>query len=127
MPGTCCFISGPHTDHTLPEIRQIINIPFYQTPAVMRTICISKTQIDRHRHPKFQCFPHHIIHRLHQFCRPWKSVWHRRPHFYHNQLTLRCHTGIQISASSPISGSNPCNCSPMTGYILTWYHSFPFL
>ena len=45
---------------------------------------ISKTQIDRHRHPHLQRFPHHIIQCLHQLCRPWKSIWHRRPHFYYN-------------------------------------------
>ncbi|CDB01272.1 unknown [Lachnospiraceae bacterium CAG:215] len=87
----------------------------------MRTVCISKAQINYNRHLILHRFLDHIIYSLHQFCCPWKSICPRTCHLDNDQLTCRCHALI-FSAS----GCNSRNSRSMSRNIPAWNHLFPF-
>ena len=123
MPCGCSLVSAPNTDHTFPVIRHIIQISFQQRSSFMGTVCISKTDIDRHRHSIFQCFPQNIVHTLHQFRCPRKPFPSWISQFHDQEFTLRCDSRINTTdTSSSVSGCNCGNRSPVPRHIPTWYN-----
>ena len=89
----------------------------------MGTVCISKTDIDRHRHPIFQRLSQYIVHPLHQLCCSRKPFPSWISQFHDQEFTLRCDSRINTTdTSSSVSGCNCGNRSPVPRHIPTWYN-----
>ena len=75
----------------------------------MRSIGISKTDINRNRHLKLHGLPDHKINPPHQLSGPRKAILSCPSHLNHNKLALRRRPGIPSSASPAISGCDSRN------------------
>ena len=84
----------------------------------MRSVSISKADVNGHRFAHIQRFPDDIIHSHHQFGCSWKPFCPRYPHLYYDQFGLRSSSPIP-SPRTPctVSRSNSGHRSPMSAHI----------
>ena len=86
----------------------------------MGAVCISKTDVNRYWHLKFQRFPDGIINSLHQFRGPGKALLPGIPKFHHQQLAFRGNTCILAAAIPSISCRDSRYRRPMSRGIYAW-------
>ena len=86
----------------------------------MAAIIVSKTEIERKRHLKFQRPSDTIIQSGHQFCGARKGIGKKISKFYHNQAAFCRNAGVKTTAGTPISGGNAGDMSAVSRKIFTW-------
>ena len=67
----------------------------------MGAVCISETDIHRHRFTQPQSSAYNIIHSLHQFCGSGKTILPGRIHFHYNQFRAGCCSPVPSAFAAP--------------------------